>query len=293
MLYPLRFGALVILLQSLLAPAALADNALSLMTVNLKHKDVPEELATVARRLKLDTERVPDFVLCQEVMFQRSGRDENTAAVLAREMGYYVRGTKRTSDREGVAIVSRYPFENYFEQHLASQTARLLLGFRRVSVMGEFLVPEVGRVRVVNVHLTNWPWEGHVRRKQIAETLAWMETRQREAPAVLTFLGGDFNAEFDDPEMKQIAAARYEDYNTRKSHKGYVGSMGSRRIDLIFVAAHEQPARLARERVLWADGLRHADGREFDLSDHRAVYQLYRLDTLTAGNRAAALGGGE
>ena len=46
---------------------------------------------------------------------------------------------------------------------LEAQTSRLLIGFNRVSVMGEFLVPHVGRVRVVNVHFTNWKFERRIR----------------------------------------------------------------------------------------------------------------------------------
>ncbi|MHC4614567.1 MAG: exonuclease/endonuclease/phosphatase family protein, partial [Planctomycetota bacterium] len=161
---------------------------LAVLSFNMQHKDMPEQLAVMGQRLATDAPRIPDFILCQEVLFQRArhkGQD-NTAAVLADELGYYCRGTKRTSDREGVAIVSRYPFVHYDAKHLQARTAPFLLGFRRVSVMGEFMVPDVGRVRLVSVHLAYQTFEHHVRRKQLTETLEWIADRQREVPAELT-----------------------------------------------------------------------------------------------------------
>ena len=136
--------------------SAASPPSLNVMTINMEHKDRPHELRVAADYLRDRLEQLPDFILCQEVKFERD--DElapNTAAVLARELGYNCKGTKRKSDNEGVAIISRYPFLFYDELHLRAQTSPLLLGFNRVSVMGEFFVPKIGRVRVVNVHFTN------------------------------------------------------------------------------------------------------------------------------------------
>ena len=93
------------------------------------------------------------------------------AAELAEELGYHSRGTKRWQNREGVAIVSRYPFVYYDERYLRARTSSLLMGFRRVSAMGEVQVPGVGRVRLVTTHLAYQPWEGRIRRRQMNETL--------------------------------------------------------------------------------------------------------------------------
>src|SRR5262249_41212489 len=130
---------------------------LSVMSFNMKHKDRPAELAVMANHLRTDGAESPRFLLLQEVGVGRSGvqGEGDTRAVLANELEYYCRGTKRSSDREGIAIASRYPFLYYAERSLKHQTSRMLLGFNRISVMGEFNVPEVGRVRVVNVHFTN------------------------------------------------------------------------------------------------------------------------------------------
>ena len=261
--------------------AATRDPApkLGVVTTNMWHKDRPEELKVVADHLRGEVVGGPDFILCQEVVFNRGGAQDNTAAVLAGHLGYHSRGTKRTSDSEGVAIVSRYPFARYDELHLASQTSPLLLGFRRVSVMGEFNVPEVGLVRVVNVHFTNWGFEAHVRRNQLRETLAWVGERERVAPAAITFLGGDFNAKPDSEEMQIVRDFRMGNGIAFRNHNGSAPSMGSpgdpdKRIDFIFVASAANGATFAREALLWKGGLPKAQP-QFYLSDHLPVMHVY------------------
>lgn len=260
--------------------------SIGVMTTNLWHKDRPTELRAVADLLRADPTKNPDFILCQEVVFNRSGGEDNTAAVLAKELGYYCKGTKRTSDREGVAIVSRYPFVHYDARHLEAQTSRLLLGFNRVSVMGEFMVPGAGRVRVVNVHFTNWKFEKHVRTKQLEETLEWIAEREKSVPAGITFLGGDFNAEPDSDEMQLVAdfkgprGMRFRSFNDpEEPSKGSPGNP-NKRIDYILVAvAQHPPLAFAGEQLLWKDGVprgRHGDGK-FHLSDHVPVLHRYTV----------------
>lgn len=258
-----------------------AGGALGVVTTNLQHRNRPEELQAAARLLKSDPGRTPEFILCQEVVFGRSDEQApNTAAIIANTLGYHWRGTKRTTDHEGVAIVSKYPFVYYAARHLDAQTSRVLLGFRRVSVMGEFMVPSVGRVRVVDVHFTNWEFEKRIRGKQLAETLEWIAEREREMPAEVTILGGDFNAETDWDEMQQIkhptgGQLAFSDYNSHEYSKGSVGNYEDSRIDLIFVHTRQQVARLADQKVLWRSGLYKSNGSHFFLSDHLPVYHLY------------------
>jgi endonuclease/exonuclease/phosphatase family metal-dependent hydrolase len=260
--------------------------SIGVMTTNLWHKDRPIELRAVADLLRADPTTRPDFILCQEVVFNRSSRLDNTAAVLASELGYYCKGTKRTSDREGLAIVSRYPFVHYDVRHLEAQTSRLLLGFNRVSVMGEFMVPGAGRVRVVNVHFTNWKFEKHVRTKQLEETLEWIAAREKSVPAAITFLGGDFNAEPDSDEMQMAAnfkgprGMRFRSFNDPQDpSKGPPGNP-KKRIDYILVAvAQHPPLAFVDEQLLWKDGVprgRHGDGK-FHLSDHVPVLHRYMV----------------
>ena len=265
------------------APAPAADSAqsLSVISFNMEHKDRPSQLKVVAEHMKSELSALPDFICCQEVVFERGGSQDNTAAVLADDLGYYCRGTKRTSDREGVAIVSKYPFTYYAARNLKSQTSPLLIGFRRVSIMGEFDVPNLGRVRVVDVHFTNWGFEHHVRRKQLAETLQWIKDRQAEAPAAVTILGGDFNAKAWWDEMKQIKQPgefgnlAFKDFNSQANSFGLPGTP-SKRIDHLFVYAPQLEPRLLEEKLFWRDGLRDG-GSRFYVSDHLLLMQRYEF----------------
>src|SRR5688500_12156557 len=101
----IAFSAMALLTGPAFAAAPSARSAgprIDVMTVNLEHKDRPSELKAAADYLRTELDRVPDFILCQEVMFKRSGEHKDTAAVLANELGYESRGTKRKSDREGL-----------------------------------------------------------------------------------------------------------------------------------------------------------------------------------------------
>jgi endonuclease/exonuclease/phosphatase family metal-dependent hydrolase len=276
-------GAGHVVKLSTAAPTAKPDTAaprpLNVMSVNLQHHDRPSELATVASHLKADPRLTPDFIFCQEVLFQRGGALDNTAAVLAKELGYHVRGTKRTSDREGIAIVSKYPIEYYDAINLKSQTSALLLGFRRVSTMAETTVPGVGRVRLVNVHFTNWGFEQRVRTNQLRETLEWAARRERQAPAAMTFLAGDFNAEPDDNEMALVQDRSVTGPLAFHNSNGSAPSMGGlgnphKRIDFIFVSGANRPA-FTGEELLWKSGVPTADGGKFYLSDHLALLHRY------------------
>jgi endonuclease/exonuclease/phosphatase family metal-dependent hydrolase len=186
-----------------------------------------------------------------------------------------------------VAIISRYPFEYYAERHLKSQTSRMLLGFRRVSVMGEFDVPHIGLVRVVNVHFTNWSFEKRVREKQLKETLEWLTEREKQKPADMIVLGGDFNIKPGGSELKQVTQGqfakkfRFLDFNTDDPTRGAKGAP-KHRVDYIFVAARNRDVKItnADEQRLWVGGLTSDEGSSrFWLSDHVPVLHEYSLHT--------------
>jgi endonuclease/exonuclease/phosphatase family metal-dependent hydrolase len=262
-------------LLSLFASVSSADSqTLDVLTINLEHRDRPHELKTAASYLRSQPYRLPDFIMCQEVMFNRGGQFDNVAAVFANELGYQCRGTKRKSDSEGVAIISKYPFDFYDELHHKAQTTRVLLGFNRVSIMGEFLVPNVGRVRIVDVHYTNWGFEAHVRRRQIDETVKWIADRQVQQPAAITFLGGDFNAKRNWSEMKKLDQRHgdgtivFDDYNTDVPSQGLFGPP-DQRIDYIFVSAGSGLSFEAEWMVF---------ANNFRISDHIGVMHTYRIN---------------
>jgi endonuclease/exonuclease/phosphatase family metal-dependent hydrolase len=261
--------------------ASAAEPSLDVMTINLRHKNRPRELQAMADYLQSDLDRVPDFILCQEIIFGRSddALSSDTARLLATKLQLHSKGTQRKSDREGLAIISRHRFLFYDELHLKAQTSRLLLGFNRVSVMGEFFVPKIGRVRVVNVHFTNWPFERRIRAKQLIETMQWIAKRQEKVHCAVTFFGGDFNAKRHWDEMEPLGVLDnkgtviYEDFNTDSPSMGTPGSP-DKRIDFIFVGGGNMD--FAWERILFKDRLSHPDG-DFYLSDHVAILHRYVL----------------
>lgn len=265
---------------------SIAVAELGVLSFNMRHKDRPDELAVMARHLRSDLTRVPDFILCQEAMFQRRRGEENTAAVLAAELGYHWRGTRRKSDREGVAIVSRYPFAYSDELHLEARTAAMLLGFKRVSVMGEFEIPGVGLVRVVNVHLAYSPLEHHIRARQLDETLKWMAERDRQAPADLVVLGGDFNTAPDRMRVNLLTNEHLSprfvimDGNTDRPTRGSRGNP-TQRMDYIFLfdALPNGQIAFVEEQLLWINGLPASRGgnSRLWLSDHVPVLHRYRV----------------
>ena len=261
------------------------DACLSAMTFNMRHRNVPIQLEALAKGLRADVPRLPDFILCQEVVFGRPQRkgEENTAALLATLLGYHERGTARKNGMEGLAILSRHPFDHYDQRHLGSRDGFFSGGFPRVSVMGEFLVPDLGRVRVVNVHLAHRRSRHELRREQLRETLAWMADREREVPADVILLGGDFNIE---PEWEELALVHdsaangdlvFADHNPRVPTSGRAGNP-SRRVDYFFVAAPNRNVDSVGEAILWPHGLLTSDGTaRFWLSDHLLLMHVFAI----------------
>ncbi len=259
---------------------------ITVLSYNMQHESDREDLSILAGYLQ-DLDSPPDFILCQEVMFRR-GPDGpgNTAAVLADELGYASRGTKRRSDGEGCAIVSRHTFAHYDELHLKARTSPLLLDFARVSVMGEFQVPGLGRVRVINVHFAYQDFEHHVRRKQLKETMEWLAERDREVPADVTILGGDFNmtpyrqefAPMLDPAV--TGGLVFHNANSLDPTRGPKGNP-TKRIDYIFVAAPNRDIGFRGETLLFPNGLVRRDGRQYFLSDHVPVLHRYTVSEPT------------
>lgn len=264
---------------------ALDAGCLSVLTFNTKHRDVPIQLQAVANGLKADLLRLPDFILLQEVVFGRPRKKghDNTAAALAELLGFECRGTAREDGTEGVAILSSHPFEHYEFKHLGARDGFLSAGFPRVSVMGEFAVAGIGRVRVVNVHLAHQQSSNDVRRAQLTETLQWMADRQSEVPADVIVLGGDFNIEPGWEEisvLKDVSATGglpFADFNSTAHTSGAVGEL-YRRVDYLFVASPDRTIESAGEGILWRDGVPTADGSaRFWPSDHVPLLHVFTI----------------
>ena len=264
-----------------LTPMPAQDRTLGVLSYNMKRTKRRSTLAAVAHHLAAEFDELPDFILCQEVMFRRGENGESTssAADLASSLGCHVRGSKRRGDREGLAIISRYPFAFFEARQLAARSLPLV-GWPRVSLMAEFMVPGVGRVRVIDVHLSHHTFEHGIRRKQIAETLAWVAQRQGEYPADVTIFGGDLNTRPQWPELAMLTDApdlSILNYNGEAPTKGGQGSW-RHRIDYIFIAAPGHDVGFLGETLLWEDGLPRQSGRgRFWPSDHLMVHHEYSI----------------
>jgi endonuclease/exonuclease/phosphatase family metal-dependent hydrolase len=279
-------GASTASIDPVAIPTCACDHCcLSVLSYNTKHRDVPIQMDAVARKLKADFSQPVDFILLQEVVFGRpksSGRD-NTAAALADLIGFQSMGTARDGGEEGVAILSRYPFEHYEYRHLKARDALLAGGFPRVSVMGEFRVPDLGLVRVVNVHLAYRVSQHDVRRAQLKETLEWMAQRQNLVPADVIVLGGDFNCEPGWDELALVSDANacggllFLNANSQTPTSGDVGDY-YRRVDYIFVAAVNRRVESTGEVALWRSGIPTSDGStRFFPSDHQPLLHVFAI----------------
>jgi endonuclease/exonuclease/phosphatase family metal-dependent hydrolase len=275
------------------------SDSLSVMQYNMHRRDRPNELQVVAADLRDRVAEVPDFILLQEVMHERDedkGTEINTAIVFAKELGYCCRSTQRNTDREGSAIISRYPFAYYEARQLKAQTSKWALGQNRISIMGEFQVPNVGLVRVVNVHFTNWGYADDVRGAQLQETLEWIAARQREHPASAIILGGDFNAVPSGSELDVIRDTAitgglvFHDYNDHSTPTFGKEDGVRRRLDYIFIATPSRTALTCTgEECLWPNALViPTTGHRFVPSYHKAVVHRYRIGPATASTGDAS-----
>ena len=118
------------------------------------------------------------------------------------------------------------------------------------------------------------------------ETLQWIADRDREAPADVIVLGGDFNIQPGWSEMSLLTDSpgpgelRYLDLNSSDPTRGRPGAPRAR-VDYIFVAVPDRDLRMLGERLLYKDGLLTGDDgdRRFWLSDHVPLLHEYAIDT--------------
>jgi len=267
---------------------------LSVLTFNTKHRDVPVQSQATYRKLKADFPRLPDFLLLQEVVYDRptkNGALDNTAAEMAAALGCNVYGEARDGGSEGVAILSPHPFAFTDHLHIRARDNLFSGGFPRVSVMVECQVPGIGLVRVVNVHLTQRPSQNDIRIAQLKETLDWMNARQAASRADVIILGGDFNShpDWSDRAMLNDPSAcggvAFHDFNSATATSGNVGDPYER-VDYFYVGCPNGAAgggasggiSSVGERILWRGGIPTLDNATmFWPSDHMPLLQVYSV----------------
>ncbi|TCJ19513.1 endonuclease [Parasulfuritortus cantonensis] len=109
--------------------------------------------------------------------------------------------------REGVAILSRYPFSEYDSRYVSNKRDPYSIDSRKV-VMGKIAVPYFGAINVFSVHVS-W-WENGFA-EQFDNLHQWARSR-RETGVTGTLLCGDFNVAAGSPGYARIVAAQdYDD----------------------------------------------------------------------------------
>lgn len=137
----------------------------------------------------------PDLLALQEVNLR-----ENTAAWLADRLGWQNLALKpksgRAGEKEGIAILSRWPFSDQASFDLQSQNrvAQLV----RVSVAGLSFV-------LANGHFYWQPGKSPERLRQVERLTGWLEPLRSSLPVVVC---GDFNAGPQDAAL-QVMREKY------------------------------------------------------------------------------------
>ncbi len=148
--------------------------------------------------------------------------------------------------REGVAILSRYPFVAQDSHYVSDTQDAYDIHARRV-VMGQVHVPYFGAINVLSVHLS-W-WQNGFRR-QFENLCRWADGKQ--APNVAaTLLCGDFNNAANGEGYK-LLSRQFED-QFFKVHAPRLSRADDRRIDFVLMNRGGAMEVRAARRLFTAD----------------------------------------
>jgi maltose 6'-phosphate phosphatase len=182
------------------------------MTLNLhtwQEENQLEKFATIARAIR---DEAIDIVCFQEAAENWNGGagdwESNAANIINRQLPepfhlhYDFSHIGFDRYREGLAILSRFPFRYTDSGYVSDNTSIHSIDSRRV-VMAQVAIPFVGPVNVFSAHLS-WPSGGFS--GQFARLRAWAEAKA--SPDVAgTFLCGDFNIACESASFKEIVDA--------------------------------------------------------------------------------------
>ena len=261
----------LLVLLSLAAPAAAAQDTLTVVTLNIWHNrgDWPARLELIARELGALR---PDVVLLQEVL-QDVGLP-NQAETIARALGlphvHFVSVDSADAvKRYGNAVLSAHPFVETAMRALRPLDQFRTAAYARIEVGGRPV-----RLYATHLHHVADAEGGGIRAMEIRDLLDFVEAT--DAPGVPLIVGGDFNAEPDWPEMRLMAPFRdlYARFHVTEGvtfGPPYTGAPG-RRIDYLFDASDPRLVPVAA-----GVALDRPDAAGLYPSDHFAVYARFVL----------------
>jgi endonuclease/exonuclease/phosphatase family metal-dependent hydrolase len=248
------------------------------MTMNLRH-DVDEW----KRRFELIADEIvrldPDVIGTQELEIGVDQADALNDRLEARgHARYHVHQNRKSGLRgffsgEGIAILSRWPFEKKAHEDL---------GDMRVSVFARIKHPSGGTLDMLDTHLSHQGGaEADAKRgEQIEQTLKLAERNDDCRP---TFLTGDLNTGETSDAVKRLVASGFVD-SYRRLHasggntamivlrEGAFDQSPKRRIDFVFGRSAGARRVIARESVVC---FQNHDAKGFYPSDHLGVMTTY------------------
>lgn len=243
-----------------------------------QEKDQLAKLATVAQAIR---DLHIDVVCLQEVAEHwNDGAGDwasNTARIIQEQLPqpFYLvtdwshRGFDRY--REGVAILSRYPFIRSEARYVSASQDVYDIHSRKV-IMGQIHAPGVGVVNLFSAHLSWWE-DGF--RHQFDTLRAWADRRHTRSVAA-TLIGGDFNIQAGSQGYAHVVAtSEYEDQFLRVDNRrafdaifrkraaGWASHLAEDgRIDYIFMKRGGKLRPIAAQRLFTGDGYRRVSDHE-------------------------------
>lgn len=266
------------------------------LSFNLWRDDNFDRLPSFAAALNSEraSSELPDVILVQEALEQKDHIDASTAHFLGRLLGMNTTFRKRSSDNEGVAVLTRADVREVTWKELSSAPTD---PYKRVALAVSFDDPRLGRVVAVTLHLASERRNAPLREKQIQDLWEFIRSFSNLDTLIV---GGDFNAHPEDPEMQSFTREwnrfgrwkfRHSDLSEAPSwapvhDNADFSSPRAERLDHIFVASN-RPLRFVGERGLFSSQvpstprvMREKNLRTVWVSDHLPIEQVYSLPSL-------------
>ena len=249
----------------------LQRDAFKLLILNLhcyQEENQQEKLATIARAIQ---EQNIDVVCLQEVAEHwNDGAGDwasNTARIIHEQLPqpFYLctdwshRGFDRY--REGVAILSRYPFLRTEARYVSANHEPYDIHARKV-LMGQINAPGIGVINLFSAHLSWWQ-DGF--RAQFDALRGWAE-RRATRHVMATLLCGDFNikaggegyahvvtqSEFEDQFLKATDRGAFDAVFRQRQAHWQAALAHDGRIDFVFLKRGDALRPVAAERIFTA-----------------------------------------
>jgi endonuclease/exonuclease/phosphatase family metal-dependent hydrolase len=270
-----------------------------ILSFNLWREDTHDRLPSFAAALHAERPftELPDVILVQESLEQLEHVDGSTAQFLGRLLGMKTNFRKRSSDNEGVAVLTRSEVREVSWKELSYEPSD---PYRRLALAVSYEDPRLGRVVALTLHLASERRHAALREKQIQDLWDFIRSFKNVDTLIV---GGDFNAHPKDPEMLAFAAEwkRFGSWKFRHAELPETPSWApvqegadfssptAERLDYIFVASRKK-LRFVGERALYSQKVpsspRVMREKKLDkvfVSDHLPIEQIYSLPSSENG----------